>query len=375
MTADATRIIALLKRALLAPASVTDLAAPDLDLLIRSARRVRLLGRLAAEFQSAGVFDTLPLVTRDQLRGTLVYAEARARLARWELDRIAWALADAPPSPVVAMKGCAYLLLGLPKAASRIMSDVDLMLSEAELEAVEKRLNQKGWRTKPLSPYDDHYYRRWTHELPPLAHVERQVEIDLHHNLLPVTARLKPPAEPLLAAAVAVPGSPYRVLDGPDMVLHAMVHLFYSDEMADKLRDLVDIADLLGHFAAEDAGFWQRLVDRARLLGLERPAFYGLRYARQLLDCPVPEPILAAIASWGPPAPVRRLMDRLTVNALLPQHPDKPPPVSVVASRRLLYARSHWIRMPPWLLAYHLSYKFFVTRVRRQRPPHRPVPG
>ena len=50
----------------------------------------------------------------------------------------------------------------------------------AELEAVEKRLNQKGWRTKPLSPYDDHYYRRWTHELPPLAHVERQVEIDLH---------------------------------------------------------------------------------------------------------------------------------------------------------------------------------------------------
>jgi hypothetical protein len=68
-------------------------------------------------------------------------------------------------------------------------------------------------------------------------------------------------------------------------------------------------------------------------------------------------------------------MDRLTVNALLPQHPDKPPPVSVVASRRLLYARSHWIRMPPWLLAYHLSYKFFVTRVRRQRPPHRPVPG
>jgi hypothetical protein len=236
MTADATRIIALLKRALLAPASVTDLAAPDLDLLIRSARRVRLLGRLAAELQSAGVFDTLPPVARDQFHGTLVYAEARARLARWELDRIAWALADAPPSPVVAMKGCAYLLLGLPKAASRIMSDVDLMLPEAEIEAVEKRLNQKGWRTKPLSPYDDHYYRRWTHELPPLAHVERQVEIDLHHNLLPVTARLKPPAEPLLAAAVAVPGSPYRVLDGPDMVLHAMVHLFYSDEMADKLR-------------------------------------------------------------------------------------------------------------------------------------------
>lgn len=364
MTADTTRVANLLKRALQAPASVPDLSAPDLDLLIRSARRVRLLGRLAADLQAAGVFDTLLPVAQDQLNGTLVYAEARARLARWELDRIAWALEDAPPSRIVAMKGCAYLLLGLPKAASRIMADVDLMLPEAELEAVEKRLNQKGWRTKPLSPYDDHYYRRWTHELPPLAHVERQVEIDLHHNLLPVTARLKPPAEPLLAAAVAVPGSPYRVLDGPDMVLHAMVHLFYSDEMADKLRDLVDIVDLVGHFAVEDAGFWERLVDRAGQLGLERPAFYGLRYARQLLDCPVPETVVSAIAAWGPPGPVRRVMDRLTANALYPQHSDKRLPVAASASRQLLYARSHWIRMPPWLLVYHLGYKFYVSRFR-----------
>ncbi len=375
MTADTTRVANLLKRALQAPASVPDLSAPDLDMLIRSARRVRLLGRLAADLQAAGVFDTLLPVAQDQLNGTLVYAEARARLARWELDRIAWALEDAPPSRIVAMKGCAYLLLGLPKAASRIMADVDLMLPEAELEAVEKRLNQKGWRTKPLSPYDDHYYRRWTHELPPLAHVERQVEIDLHHNLLPVTARLKPPAEPLLAAAVAVPGSPYRVLDGPDMVLHAMVHLFYSDEMADKLRDLVDIVDLVGHFAVEDAGFWERLVDRAGQLGLERPAFYGLRYARQLLDCPVPEHVESAIAAWGPPAPVRRLMDRLTANALYPMHPDDGSPVGVAASRRLLYMRSHWIRMPPWLLAYHLGYKFVVTRVRRKRPPQSLLQG
>jgi hypothetical protein len=265
------------------------------------------------------------------------------------------------------MKGCAYLLLGLPMAESRITADVDLMLPKDELETVEGQLNRKGWRTKALSPYDDHYYRRWTHELPPLAHVERQVEIDLHHNLLPVTARLKPPAEPLLEAAVAVPGSPYHVLDGRDMVLHAMVHLFYSDEMADKLRDLVDIADLLEHFAGADSGYWDRLTDRARLLGIQRPAFYGLRYARKLLDCPVPESVLAAIASWGPPTPVRRLMDRLTSHALFPPHPDSGAAVTVTASRRLLFIRSHWIRMPPWLLVYHLGYKFCMTRFRRRR--------
>ena len=44
MPAGATRVANLLKRALKAPASVPELSAPDLDLLIRAARRVRLLG-------------------------------------------------------------------------------------------------------------------------------------------------------------------------------------------------------------------------------------------------------------------------------------------------------------------------------------------
>jgi len=30
--------------------------------------------------------------------------------------------------------------------------------------------------------------------------------------------------------------------------------------------------------------------------------------------------------------------------------------------RWLLFVRSHWIRMPPVLLARHLAYKFYVRR-------------
>jgi len=30
----------------------------------------------------------------------------------------------------------------------------------------------------------------------------------------------------------------------------------------------------------------------------------------------------------------------------------------------LLFVRSHWLRMPPWLLAYHLSVKFLRTHLR-----------
>ena len=365
MNSQRARVSELLNQALAKPGSVGALSAPELDLLIRVARRVRLLGRLAADLQAANVLEDLPLFAQDQLLSALVYARARVRITLWELDRIAWALSASPPAAMVTMKGCAYLLLDIKTADTRFIADVDLLLAENELENVEQQLNEKGWRTRALSPYDDNYYRRWTHELPPLVHYERQVEIDLHHNLLPRTARLKPPAAPWLASAVSIPGSPFKVLSPPDMVLHAMVHLFFSDEMADKLRDLVDIVDLLAFFADADADFWQAFVSRAEELGLQRPAFYGIRYAKSLLGCEMPGFVEQALESWGPPMPIWWLMDKLVPRALYPSHPDYPSK-SIAICRWLLFVRSHWIRMPPWLLAYHLTYKFVRTRFSRK---------
>ncbi|MCH9004541.1 MAG: nucleotidyltransferase family protein [Proteobacteria bacterium] len=355
---------ALLGRALRDPTALTEMSDADLDLTIRIARRVRLLGRLAADLQECGAFDELPQIAKDQMQSALVLAESRARLACWELDRIDWVLSDSLDTDLIAMKGCTYLLLDLPNTRGRIFADVDLMLPEAELEEVEARLNEHGWRTQELTPYDENYYRKWTHELPPLVHVEREVEIDLHHNILPRTARLKPDAKKLLAAAKPVAGSPFRVLCDEDIVLHAMVHLMFSDDMADKLRDMVDIDELLQTFSRQDAAFWQRLVARGEELDLRRPAYYGLRYAQKLLDCPLPESVLNATSGWAPPQPVVWLMDRLVPRALFPPHPDYPSRLSAFC-RLLLFVRSHWIRMPPWLLAYHLSIKFYRTRLRR----------
>ena len=358
----------LLDTALRTPEKVVGMSYADLDLLLRVARRVRLLGRLAMDLQHAGLFDSLSQVVKDQLLSARVLADSRARLALWELDRIAWALTDHPDTHPIVMKGCAYMLLDMPNARGRIFADVDLMLPEAELENVEAHMNRCGWLSGNLSPYDQNYYRNWTHELPPLMHVEREVEIDLHHNILPRTARLKPAAEALLQAATPLSASRYRVLAEEDIVLHAMTHLMFGDDLADKLRELVDIDDLLRLFAGGDDTFWQRLVVRAEKLDLRRPAYYSLRYATQLLNCPVPDSMIDATKNWGPPAPVVWLMDRLVPRALYPPHPDYPSRVTGFY-RLLLFVRSHWIRMPPWLLAYHLSYKFYLTRIRRVSRP------
>lgn len=351
----------LLHIALSDSGALATMDAADLDLTLRVARRGRVLGNLATILKDADLLDSMEELARDQLESALVLAESRASLALWELDRIAWAMSDYEDVRCIAMKGCAYLLLDLPNARGRIFADVDLMLPESRLAGVEEFLNHHGWESREITAYDQNYYRNWTHELPPIVHVEREVEIDLHHSILPRTARLKPDAEMLLQSAREVAGSKYFVLADEDIVLHAMTHLMFNDDMADKLRDLVDIRGLCGHFSSIDSGFWTRLISRAEEQDLRRAMFYSLRYMTKLPGKPVPDDVKDIVSMWGPPAPLIWLMDRLVPRALYPPHPDHPSHL-IEISRWMLYLRSHWIRMPPWLLVYHLSYKFWARR-------------
>jgi hypothetical protein len=357
----------LLVTALRDPAALPGMPATQLDLTLRLLRRARLLGRVAYQLGDLGLLADLPPVAADQLASALTFAEARARAAQWELDRLAWALREVPEVPVVALKGCAYLLSDTPNVAGRSFADVDLLVPETDLPAVELALRGHGWSGKELTPYDDMYYRRWTHELPAMTHAERTVEVDLHHNILMRTARLKPNPGLLFAETRPVSGLRYEVLAPTDMVLHAIAHLFYGGEMGDALRDLVDIDVLLRHFAGGDPGFWESLWPRAEALDLASPAFYGLRYARRILGTPVPDSVLASSKSGGPSAAALTMMDRMVPAALFPQHPDHLR-CGVELWRLLLYMRSHWVKMPPIMLARHLSYKLYVTRIRRAPP-------
>ncbi len=365
---DQREVRRLLDIALRTPEAVIDLPTRDLDLLLRVARRAGVIGRLAARLDTSGDLSKLPAAAADQLRGRLAMADSRIRLANWELDRIAWAMGGDTETPLVLMKGCTYVALELPNVSGRVFADVDLLTSEDRLEDVEATLNRAGWLSQPLKPYDQNYYRKWTHELPPLTHPEREVEIDLHHNVLPRTARLKPDGSRLLERSRALPGSRYRVLCDEDIVLHAMTHLMFDSDLADKLRDLVDVADLLEHFSASNDDFWNAFVARASELDLERPAYYSLRYCMRFLGTAVPAYVQEAADGWRPIAPVRALMDALAERALFPLHPDRPSRWARL-SRLLLYMRSHWIRMPPWLLGYHLSVKFVRTRVLKEAHP------
>lgn len=356
------RANALLLVALRTPESLPGLPPTDWDLLLRVARRTRLLGRLEAQLAVLGALDAVPERAANHLRSARNLVQHRHTLLTWELNRVLWAL-EGLDVPIVALKGVAYVLADLPAASGRFFADLDLLVPHADIEAVESRLLERGWIKLPISPYDDRYYRVWMHEIPPLRHRERENEIDIHHRILPRTSRFDFDPAPLFERTRPVAGSRARVLGAHDMVLHALVHLLLEGDPQEglRLRDLVDVADLLRHFGHEP-GFWDGLVPRAEQLGLGRPLYYGLRFARRLLALEVPDSVLLAASRWAPPWLVGVLMDRLLPLAILPGHPDHPTRRAALA-RWLLYARAHWVRMPPWLLVRHLVYKGWL-RVR-----------
>jgi hypothetical protein len=332
--------------------SAVDLNDPEWDLLLPLAHRNRLLGRLGEQLAAEGSLDRIPPKASEILESSRVLLEHRQRLLLWELDRIAWALAETGIQPVV-LKGGAYLLADLPVAKGRISADVDLMVPRERLGECESALLARGWLSQKRNSYDQRYYREWMHELPPMRHAEREIEVDLHHTILPLTSRLTPPAEILFASASEVPETGYMVLSPPDMLLHSATHLFHDGEITGGLRDLLDINDLLIHFGGE-SGFWSDLISRAELLDLTRPLFFALRFSKALLQTLIPEDVIRESERFAPNPIARAFMDAAVTRVLTTHHTDR---ASAPIAAWLLYVRSHWLRMPPRLLLPHLARK------------------
>lgn len=354
------RPLPLLIQVLRAPARVASLDLGGWDLLLRQAASADLGASLGALLAEAGLLEAVPAAPRRHLDWADVAAARHRRAVRFEVEQIRRAL-DGLDLPLILLKGAAYALAGLPPAAGRIFSDVDILVPKERLGEVEAALMLHGWASAKLDPYDQRYYRDWMHELPPMEHIRRGNAIDVHHAILPQTARMRPDPALLRAAARPIAGSAgLWTLAPADMVLHSAVHLFSEGETDHSLRDLLDLHRLLRHFGAAP-GFWEELAPRAVRLELARPLFYALRYCTRLLGTPVPDQVLADAAAAGRPStPLLALMDALFLRSLAPRHPSCADRYTPLAAS-LIYLRGNWLRMPPLMLARHLLHKAFIS--------------
>jgi len=329
-------------------------------------RNARLLVQVLRDPASAGECDWSGLVSAaraEQLIGSLAFrmadrpvpprvaeifeaarfdaAQARTQ-ALWEAEMARRALAPLGV-PMILMKGTAFHAADLDASVGRSVGDLDIMVPRRSLDEVEAALLQAGWEhVKAAEGYDDGYYRQWMHELPPLIHRSRDRMIDIHHTILPLTARPTPDAQAMLDASVKLENG-LRILCPADIVIHAAAHLFADGDLAGGLRNLWDIDRLLREFASP--GFWRTLAERSRLHQLRPAVARALRLSNRLYGTPVDRSLAGRFG----------LADRLFEARLLARNGWGQERRKLL--RFAFYLRGHWLRMPPLMLARHLWMK------------------
>ncbi|KQM24503.1 MULTISPECIES: nucleotidyltransferase domain-containing protein [unclassified Sphingomonas] len=311
-------------------------SADSWNALIAAARAEQLIGSVATRLDG---IDMPPAVAR-LLSDARASAEQGRVAALWEAEAARRALAPLGV-PIVLLKGTAFVAAGLDAGRGRAIGDLDILVPREALDAVEAALLAAGWEWVKPDPYDDAYYRRWMHELPPLIHRTRDRMIDVHHTILPPTARPTPNAALLIADAVPL-GNGLSVLCPEDMVVHAAAHLFADGDLQGGLRNLWDIDRLVREFSDRDAGFAASLTERAARHELSAAVARALRLARRIYGTPGGGDPVASDALFA-----RRLLARDGWGRL--RHKG---------TELGFYVRSHWLRMPPAMLARHLWTKF-----------------
>ncbi len=329
----------LLAWVLAQPSRALSLSAQNWTALLVMAHAERLAGSLAVRLEGLAIPPEAARVL-DRARKT---AEGDRTTALWEAEMARRALAPLG-IPVILLKGAAFVAAGLNAGCGRQIGDLDILVPRERLDDVEAALLSAGWEWVKPDPYDDAYYRDHMHELPPLIHRERDRMIDVHHTILPLTAGVTPDAESLIAESDSLENG-LRTLSPQDMLLHAVAHLFADGDLAGGLRNLWDIDRLVReHSDAPD--YWKKLHERSAHHSLTRHLSRALRLARHLYETPVDDYL-----AWQ-----GRKGDVLYLGRLLARNGWGQ------ENRKLLrfgfYLRSHWLRMPPLMLARHLWTKW-----------------
>ena len=354
----------LLVDALRDPATTRDLDARGWTELLSMARAEQLIGTLAERLK----IESVPPKVAEILAEARVNSDYQRRSALWEADCARRALTGYG-GKVVLLKGTAYVAAGLKAGEGRSIGDLDILVARDNLSQVEEALLAAGWEWVKPDPYDDAYYREHMHELPPLIHKERDRMIDVHHTILPLTARPNPDAEGMLDCAVPLPlpkqfehpsadldyrypppmpfepGKTY-ILSPHDLLCHCAAHLIADGDLAGGLRNLWDFHCLANEMQNRTSGkYWHDIYAAPGIRGLHAAVMRAARLSHHLFGTHV-----------YPGQQKISFTDRLYLRRLTARDGWGRPTRKL--TRLIFYIRSHGLRMPPLMLARHLWVKW-----------------
>jgi hypothetical protein len=304
--------------------------------LFAIAKAEAMMGTLAEIVGANAAHDGARALLADQRAANV---QAR-RQAMWEAEMAHRAL-DPAGVRFALMKGAAYAAANLSIASGRQIGDLDILVAESDLDRAEAALIAAGWEWVKADAYDDHYYRTWMHELPPLIHKDRDRMIDVHHDILPRTHRARTDAASMLALAQAT-GDDFLILTPADRLIHCAAHCMADGDLQGGLRNLYDFHGLYRDYLVE-GGDACALIVAARHHGLHREVARAIRLSTRLY-------------APADSAPRLTIADHLFLRRLIARDDLGRETGKLLGFA--FYVRSHLLRMPLQMLVRHLWTKW-----------------
>jgi Uncharacterised nucleotidyltransferase len=141
------------------------------------------------------------------------------------------------------------------------------------------------------------------------------------------------------------------VFSPTDMVIHSAAHLFADGELDGGLRNLWDIHCLVTEFAEQEPDFFLSLTEDASRHGLSKAVSRALRISTDLFGTELRHYTSPLKTDYGWNRQDKWYVMRLTARDNWGRGTRK-------FIRLIFYIRSHWLRMPPLMLAKHLWVKW-----------------
>lgn len=333
------------------PKCIVDWDLADWDMLIQQGYAIGMLAKVYDVLHSNQCVDLVPKRVLWHFEAANVAFKGHLDAVNKECDYVINALSTVGIIPTF-LKGAAYVLAEDNPSRGRVFSDIDIFVPKIKLAEAEQLLGWQGWVHGDDDEYDDNYYRKWMHEIPPLTHESRGTTLDVHHNLLPIIGKVKLDASKLSENLSHIAGKKCTVLCAEDRVLHSAAHLFLNGEFDNGFRDLFDLNQLIRQHSDKHPEFLLSLVKRSEELGLQSVLYYCFRYCKYMFKTPIPESLFSINLSTTPSLVKRKLMDALFIRALQPHHSsctDRLTSLSLI----ILFIRGHWLKMPLHILLYH----------------------
>jgi len=213
---------------------------------------------------------------------------------------------------VLLLKESGLALSHFGNGRLRMMGDIDLLMTESEIERFVALLESRGYQSAEVLWTKEHY-RVAHHHAAPLVQSELAMKIEPHHAIalpvLPADRRLATPALVALMASRAVRLDAKGWCFTPaDTLIHLCLDLFGAAFLG-KMGQACDAREVVRQGGVD----WQLLEETAAELGAEAHLAFSLRLIADL-DAPVPAEVIGRLRAARKPsfgaARLRKMAER-----------------------------------------------------------------